>query len=154
MSMINDSDRHPHPVALRFVRAELDSILTEREALVIKARFGLNTGVYCQHCNHYTPTATSKTLEEVANDLRAIDVKEARTLGINVDEATIIPKTRERVRQIEAKALRKLKGAVAQGLIENTDDFQDAFLLLSRAVGIQAKTEPEPDHPCYFDTVS
>ena len=131
--MINDSDRHPHPVALRFVRAELDSILTEREALVIKARFGLNNGVYCQHCNHYTPSDAPKTLEEAG-----------REFGV----------TRERIRQIEAKALRKLKGAVAQGLIENTDDFQDAFLLLSRAIGIQPKTEPEPDHPCYFDTVS
>jgi len=152
--MINDSDRHPHPVALRFLRAELKSILTEREALVIKARFGLNNGVYCQHCNHYTPSDAPKTLEETANDLRTIDVKEARTLGINVDEATIIPKTRERVRQIEAKALRKIRSAIPQYAQYFIDGFQDAFPLLSRAVGIQPKTEPEPDHPCYFDTVS
>tara|TARA_Y100000310_G_scaffold340939_1_gene438430 strand:+ start:3186 stop:3836 length:651 start_codon:yes stop_codon:yes gene_type:complete len=118
--MINDSDRHPHPVALRFLRAELDSILTEREALVIKARFGLDTGVYCQHCHYYTPTATSKTLEEAG-----------REFGV----------TRERIRQIEAKAIRKLKGAVTKGLIKNLDDCQDAFPLLSKAIGIQPKAK-------------
>ena len=131
--MINDSDRHPHPVALRFLRADLENILTEREALVIKARFGTDSGVYCQHCNHYTPTAAPKNLEEVG-----------REFGV----------TRERIRQIEAKALRKLRGAIPQYAQYFIDGFQDAFPLLSRAVGIQPKTEPAPDHPCYFDTVS
>ena len=135
--MINDSDRHPHPVALRFLRADLDNILTEREALVIKARFGTDSGVYCQHCNHYTPTAAPKNLEEVG-----------REFGV----------TRERIRQIEAKALRKLRGAATQGLLKDPYDFQDAFPLLSKAIGLPAKAEPkpepEPNHPCYFDTVS
>jgi hypothetical protein len=111
MSMINDSDRHPHPVALRFVNYVF--------------RFYGPGGVYPLD----ETGATREQVIEATNEyLQSDEGKNHFGGGDTVD--------RERVRDI---------------LINK---FNLKFPESKLPPIILKEDTPEPDHPCYFDTVS